>query len=88
LIEKIRTEQEILYRLYMKDNDYVKSFQILIELKSMKAFELFKVERPGFSHDQQLFKSFIQLLEIDPGKTVECLLQNKSGDLQKQAYID
>ena len=73
-------ELDILHRLYKMEKEYVKSFEILVKMKSQKCFEFFAVNYNGFNQEKILEVYLIKLLRIDSKKTVQILLKNKHGE--------
>jgi hypothetical protein len=64
------------------EKEYVKSFEILVKMKSPKCFEFFLNNYPGFNHERILEVYLIKMLGINSKMTVQILFKNKYGELQ------
>lgn len=63
-------ELDILHRLYKMEKEFVKSFEILVKMKSEKCFGFFDQNFSGFNHDKIMEVYLIKMLNINSKKTV------------------
>ena len=83
-----KVESDILHRLYILEKKYEEAFQVLVDMRSPKAFTFFEMQYQGFKYDQSLLKNLMELIHIDCKKLVFFLLKKENGFDQQKVYVD
>lgn len=81
-------ESDILHRLFILEKKYEEAFQVLVDMRSPKAFTFFEAQYQGFKYDQSLLKNLMELISIDCKKLVYFLLKKENGFEQQKVYVD